>query len=188
MDHPRVLHLMQAPQGIAAVLGRHEPMHGLGLLACLAMASPREAQRPSRERAIDVLLWGLTGASAALTLLLSLGPVPPGADTFSSADKAFHGLAYFVTTLLFLFAAVWRPVRGSGSLARFAPVLIIAIVLSGLVVEILQGMLTTEREAELGDWGADASGVLVAVVVHGLVRRLAGVPHVSTSPDASARP
>ena len=141
------------------------------------------------ERVIDALLWGLTVVSAVLTLLLSLGPVPPGAGAFPGADKAFHGLAYFVTTLLFLFAAVWRPLRGSGPFVRFALALIIAIAASGLIVEILQGLLTQERQAEFGDWVADATGVFVAKVVHGLVRRIANdqaqAPAVS---DVSARP
>ena len=141
------------------------------------------------ERVIDVLLWGLTVASAVLTLWLSLGPVPPGAIAFPGADKAFHGLAYFVTTLLLLFAAVWRPLRGSGPFVRFALALIVAIVASGLIVEILQGLLTQERQGEFGDWVADAVGVFVAMVVHGMVRRIANdQAQAPAASDVSARP
>ena len=152
------------------------------------MASTPDQHQLPRERAIDVLLWGLAAASAGLTLWLSLGPVPPDTGSFPGADKAFHGLAYFVTTLLILFAAVWRPGRGPGPFVRFAPALIAAIVSSGLVVEILQSMLTAKREAELGDWLADALGTLMAVVAHGLVRRVSAQAHVPAASDISARP
>jgi VanZ family protein len=136
------------------------------------MASPPDPQRLRHERAIDALLWGLAASSAALTLWLSLGPVPPGTGAFPGADKVFHGLAYFVTTLLFLFAAVWRPGRGPGPLARFAPALIVAIVCSGFVVELMQQVLTETRELEVADWLADAAGALAAAALHALIRRL----------------
>ena len=90
---------------------------------------------------------------------------PPGSGAFPGADKAFHGRAYFVTTLLLLFAAVWRPGRGPAA-GAFGPGLIVAVVTSGLVVELLQGMLTERREPELADWLADAVGVLAAAAVH----------------------
>ena len=130
--------------------------------------------------------------SAALTLWLSLGPAPPGSGAFPGADKAFHGLAYFVTTLLLLFAAVWRPGRGPGPLARFGPGLIVAVVTSGLVVELLQGMLTERREPELADWLADAVGVLAAAALHALVRRgserAVQRPAAAPTPHASGEP
>ena len=154
----------------------------------LEMTSPAESHGLRNERAIDVLLWGLAVASAGLTLWLSLGPVPPGTGSFPGADKAFHGSAYFVTTSLILFAAVWRPVRGPGPFARFAPALIAVIVSSGLVVEILQSMLTAKRETELGDWLADAVGALMALVAHGVVRRRSAQTHAPAASDISARP
>jgi VanZ family protein len=135
------------------------------------MTSPGSASTTRHDRLVDVLLWVLTFASAGLTLWLSLGPVPPGASAFPSADKVFHGVAYFVTTLLFLFAAVWRPGRGPGPLARFGVFVMLAVIGAGLLVEFLQGALTTRRGAELGDWIADMAGVLGAVLAHWLVRR-----------------
>jgi VanZ family protein len=135
------------------------------------MTSPGSASTTRHDRLVDALLWVLTFASAGLTLWLSLGPVPPGASAFPGADKVFHGVAYFVTTLLFLFAAVWRPGRGPGPLARFGVFVMLAVIGAGLLVEFLQGALTTRRGAELGDWIADMAGVLGAVLVHWLVRR-----------------
>jgi hypothetical protein len=144
-----------------------------------------DLQRPGRERTIDALLWVLAAASAGLTLWLSLGPVPPGAGAFPGADKAFHGLAYFVTTLLLLFAAVWRPGRGRGPLARFAPALILAMVCSGLVVEVLQGMLTERRELEIADWVADTAGVLTAAALHTFLRRTSESQRVESASEAT---
>ncbi len=146
-------------------------MRALGLLALPRMPSPSAIATTSHDRLVDLLLWALTFASAGLTLWLSLGPVPPGASAFPAADKVLHGVAYFLTTLLFLFAAVWRPGRGTGPLARFSPIVLVAVIGAGLLVEYLQGALTMRRGAELGDWVADMAGVLGAALVHWLVRR-----------------
>ena len=123
-----------------------------------------------------MLLWGLAVSSGVLTLWLSLGPVPPGTGAFPGADKVLHGMAYLVTTLLLLFAGVWRPGRGPGPLTRFAPALIVAILASGLLVELLQTILTARRQAEFADWVADAAGVLAAALIHALVRRVVSEP------------
>lgn len=137
------------------------------------MRPPTSLPAPRRERAVDVVLWALTIGSAGLTLWLSLGPVPPGTEAFPGADKVFHGLAYFVTTLLFLFAAVWRPGRGPGPLARFGVYVILAVIGAGLVVEALQGALTADREPELADWLAEVVAVAAAVAIHRSARRFA---------------
>ena len=135
------------------------------------MTPPTSLPAPRRERAVDVVLWALTIGSAGLTVWLSLGPVPPGTEAFPGADKVFHGLAYFVTTLLFLFAAVWRPGRGPGPLARFGVYVILAVIGAGLVVEALQGALTADREPELADWLAEVVAVAAAVAIHRATRR-----------------
>ncbi len=75
---------------------------------------------------IDIGLWVLTAACAATTLLFSFGAKPPGADLFSGADKVGHAIAYFTTTLGYLFAAVGAPAEtglpsrgdGDGSFRR----------------------------------------------------------------------
>ena len=136
----------------------------------LTMFPPDTTHR--KEHWIDVGLWTLSASSVALTLWLSLDPVPAGAGMrLPGADKAFHGVAYFVTTLLLLYAGVWRPGRGPGPLARYALTLIAVIVGAGLLIELLQEMLTDKRELEFADWLADAAGALAAVIVHALVRR-----------------
>jgi len=118
---------------------------------------------------IDVLLWVLTVACASTTLWFSFGAPPPGANLFSWADKAGHAIAYFATTLSFLFAGVWRPGRGTGPFARWGwwfPVL--GIALAG-AIEIAQGM-TSNRSSELLDVLAAAIGISAATVLHSIVR------------------
>ena len=136
----------------------------------LTMFPPDTTYRNS-QRWVDIGLWALAASSVALTLWFSLGPAPAGVGRFPGADKAFHGVAYFVTTLLLLYAGVWRPRRGSGPLARYALTLIAVIVGAGLLIELLQEMLTEKRQLEFADWLADAAGALAAVIVHALVRR-----------------
>jgi VanZ family protein len=126
--------------------------------------------RPPSERVVDAVLWALAVACAAVTIWFSFGAPPPGAALFPWADKAGHAIAYFATTLSFLFAAVWRPGRGPGPFPRLGWVLAPAAVGVGVVVEILQG-LTPTRSAELKDIVAEALGSAAAVAVHVVVRR-----------------
>jgi VanZ family protein len=125
----------------------------------------------SADRMIDRALWALTVACLAATLWFSFGAQPPGTDLFPGADKVDHAVAYFATTLSFLFAAVWRPGRGVGlypNLGRWFPVAAIA---GGAVIEILQSMTAT-RTAQVSDLVAEAIGTTTALVVHALMRRL----------------
>ena len=96
-----------------------------------------------------------------MTLWLSLVEVPPGTSAFGGADKVEHAFAYFVTSLLLLLAAVWRPGRGDGVLAPWTWWVLGAMVLAGGAVEIVQSFVG--REAELADWVAE----IVAVVAGG---------------------
>jgi VanZ family protein len=119
---------------------------------------------------IDRGLWALTAICAAVTLWFSFVAPPPGANLFEGADKVGHALAYFTTTLSFLFAAVWRPGRGIGrfpDLGRWFP---LAAITGGAVIEILQGM-TASRAAEVFDLVAEAIGAAAALAVHALIRR-----------------
>ena len=131
---------------------------------------------------IDRGLWALTGACIAITLWFSFVASVPGADVFTFADKVGHGIAYFATTLSFLFAAVWRPGRGWGrftSLNRWFPV---AAIVGGVIIEILQEAVFV-RSAELYDVVAEVIGTSAAVVVHELIRRRMR----SSITDASSR-
>ena len=121
-----------------------------------------------RSDRIDRVLWAAAGLCIALTLWLSLVEVPPGTSAFGGADKAEHGFAYFVTSLLVLLAAVWRPGRGDGVLAPWTGWVLGAMVLAGGAVEIVQSFVG--REAELADWAAEIVAVGLAAAVLALLR------------------
>jgi VanZ family protein len=118
---------------------------------------------------IDVTLWVAAGVCVATTLWLSLVTVPPGHKVFHDADKVEHAVAYLVTTLLVLFAAVWRPGGGAGPLARWWWAVLLAMVAAGGLVEIVQSYVG--RDAELADWIAEIVAVSLAWAVFVVVRR-----------------
>ena len=61
-----------------------------------------------REHRLDVALWSIVALSIASTVVWSFVE-PPGAGLGHGIDKVQHALAYFVTMLAALLAAVWRP-------------------------------------------------------------------------------
>ena len=111
----------------------------------------------SREAVIDVVLWVAALVCACLTLWWSLVSLPPERRLFSGVDKLQHGLAYFVTSLLLLLAAVWRPGRGDGPLARWEVWVAAALIAAGAGIEVLQSFIG--RDADLGDWVAEMVAV-----------------------------
>jgi len=109
---------------------------------------------------VDLVLWAAAFLCAGVTLWLSVAAVPPGTAAFGGADKVEHALAYLVTTLLVLLAAVWRPGRGEGPLARWWWAVLAIMVVAGGVLEIVQSFVG--REAELADWVAEIVAVSLA--------------------------
>ena len=119
----------------------------------------------SRDVWIDAVLWAAAFVCAFLTLWWSLVSLPPERHLFRDIDKVQHGLAYFVTSLLLLLAAVWRPGRGEGAFARWGVWVPVALIAAGAGIEILQSFIG--RDAELGDWLVEIVAVALA---WGLVR------------------
>jgi predicted anti-sigma-YlaC factor YlaD len=122
-----------------------------------------------RADGIDRVLWAAAILCVVATLWLSLVEVPPGTSAFGGADKVEHAFAYFVTALLILLAAVWRPGRGEGVLWPWRWWVLGAMVLAGGAVEIVQSYVG--REAELADWVAEIVAVVLAAGALGLWRR-----------------
>ena len=135
--------------------------------------NPTGTDPSERERALDVALWCTAALCAFVTLWFSFFASPPGAGLFPNADKVGHALAYFATTLSFLFAAVWRPGRGDGRLPNAGYWFPVVAVVCGIVVEILQGFTAT-RSAQAGDVLAEVIGAGLALGVHEIVRRRHG--------------
>ncbi len=117
---------------------------------------------------IDPFLWTATGLCATVTLWLSVWSVPPGTSAFGGADKVEHAVAYFVTTMLFLLAAVWRPGRGDGVLAPWKWWVLVGVALAGGALEFVQSQVG--RKAEFTDWVAELIAVGAAAAVLGWMR------------------
>jgi len=119
---------------------------------------------------IDIVLWAAALVCAAVTLWWSLASVPPGAGLFVGADKLEHGTAYFVTSLLFLLAAVWRPGRGDGLLAPWGAWVAVALIAAGGAIEVVQSYIG--RDAEFRDWLAEIVAVALAYTLLAVWKRL----------------
>jgi VanZ family protein len=99
-------------------------------------------------------------ATAILLLLCNLPQrdLPPQ----PTGDKIEHAVAWFVLTAL-----------GYGLAPRRTWAIPAYAALIGVLVEVLQGVLPFGRDAEIGDWFADMTGVAAAVLAFSLIRRVA---------------
>jgi VanZ family protein len=84
------------------------------------------------------------------------------------SDKVLHFGAYFVTTLGFLLAVAWRPVRGAGRRPKAGWGIVVVAVALGVAMELLQSRIG--RDAEVLDVVADAIGALAAFAVWAAIR------------------
>ena len=124
-----------------------------------------------------MVLWAAAFVCASLTLWWSLAQLPPERELFRSLwwslvslpserqlfrffDKLEHGLAYFVTSLLLLLVAVWRPGRGDGPFARWGAWVPVVLIAAGGAIELVQ--LLIGRDAQMGDWIAEIIAVGLA--------------------------
>ena len=118
---------------------------------------------------MDALLWGAAIIWAAVTVVWTLGPTPPEADSFPNADKVFHALAYAVMVLLLSLAADRRPGRGPGRFPGSAAWFAILAVVAGGALELLQHL--TGRDTQLLDWVADGVGAAIGLWGWALINR-----------------
>lgn len=96
--------------------------------------------------------WGLV----LLTITGSLGPVMPGAQSVS--DKIIHFLGYFGLTLWF-----------SGLYPRSRLwIIALGFLCMGAALEVLQGVLTANRQMDVYDLLTNTFGIAVATVLAGL--------------------
>ena len=136
---------------------------------------------------VDIFLWAAALLCGGVTLWLSLATIPPGTRAFEGADKVEHAFAYLVTTVLVLLAAVWRPGRGDGPLARWWWAVLAVMVAAGGAVEIAQSFVS--RDVELADWVAEIVAVSLAWGVLVVWRRASASSGETSSPmDPSMGP
>ena len=74
-------------------------------------------------------------------------------------DKTAHFLFYFVLTLLWNFA-----LQKKYKNRALKYIIVFALIFYGIVIEILQGFLTKNREADIYDVMANSAGALVALI------------------------
>lgn len=95
---------------------------------------------------------------------LSLASVKsPIITDIQSADKYGHTIAYFVLSLTWLFA-LYR-------LKKYKILLFIGLVGYGIIIEVLQGTLTTYRKADINDVFANTLGISIAFLLYYFVTR-----------------
>ena len=124
---------------------------------------------PARTAAVDAALWVASAVCVGLTTWLSLIAVPPGTSSFAWIDKVQHFVAYLVTASVLYLAAVWRPGRGDGIASRRSGVTIVALLAAAVAVEIVQR--SVGRDADLLDWLAGGTGIVIAFGAISYVRR-----------------
>ena len=129
----------------------------------MRMASPAQALRV---RALETLVWISAWTVLALALVGSLTPQEATEPSFS--DKLTHALDYTALCSLFLLAAVWLPLRGTGRFPNSAGAVMVAIAAVGVVIEILQGFVG--RSVDVLDVAANMVGCLCGRLLWGALR------------------
>lgn len=81
-------------------------------------------------------------------------------DSISVSDKTYHLIAYFLLMLSWLYAFSNRE-----KFKENVKYVIIGCIFFGIIIELLQGTITSYRTASFLDIIANTSGVLLAVVI-----------------------
>ena len=101
------------------------------------------------------LLWTIAITVASLISLNDMPKVDvPG------NDKIVHFIFYFVFTLLWNFALEKKIKNGS---LKF--LIVAAAIIYGIIIEVLQGVLTLNRQADIYDALANSGGAFLALLV-----------------------
>lgn len=91
--------------------------------------------------------------------LVPLGKISVGG--FNPTDKMLHGVAYFILTLLWLFYYLMKKSGILNYIQKFFNISALVIVF-GMLIEVLQGALTSYRQPDWADVLANSIGVLIA--------------------------
>lgn len=99
----------------------------------------------------------------AIILYLSLTSVP-NSVSIGNKDKVLHSLAYFCLALSWLFA-----VKQSHQNIFLKLMIILSVIIYGIVIEVLQERLTSNRMMDIYDALANSFGALLALLVFGFL-------------------
>ncbi|AOW20885.1 VanZ family protein [Urechidicola croceus] len=101
-----------------------------------------------------------------LIVYLSLSSLEELNVDISVSDKLLHTIAYFVLSMSWLFA-----VKKSHYSLKLKIIIALAILLFGIIIEVLQGSLTDNRHADYYDIIANSTGILIALLIFGFLFR-----------------
>ncbi|MBS3807089.1 MAG: VanZ family protein [Bacteroidales bacterium] len=110
------------------------------------------------------------GLLLAILVLITYGSLGSGEEAakinilkFANSDKVIHGLMYFLLTVSLIYLMVKR----YNSFKHWKVYLIVLAgpILYGLLMELLQYYLASDRSAELADFIANTSGTLLAFLM-----------------------
>jgi glycopeptide antibiotics resistance protein len=80
----------------------------------------------------------------------------------SFGDKIFHSLAYVVLTFLWYYTFYYNLNFNKGKALIYA---VVISIIFGIVIEVLQGTVTTYRSSDINDVFANSFGAILAAVV-----------------------
>ena len=95
-----------------------------------------------------------------LIIYLSLARLGKQPISFSHLDKIEHAFAYFTLGLAWMLA-----IRSKGVKAYFKYIVVICCVFFGIVLEVLQGTITSYRTASYLDMLANTVGIIIALFI-----------------------
>ena len=83
----------------------------------------------------------------------------------SFGDKIFHSLSYVVLTVLWYYTFYYNLKFNKGKALIYA---VVISIIFGIVIEVLQGTVTTYRSSDIIDVYANSLGAILAAVVIGI--------------------
>lgn len=101
------------------------------------------------------LTWTLVILIASL---VSLGNMP--SVEVPGKDKTIHFIFYFVLTLLWNFA-----LQKKYKIWSLKYIIVVSVIIFGIIIEVLQGVLTKNRQADVYDVIANSAGALFALII-----------------------
>ncbi len=103
-------------------------------------------------------------ALAILSLININGKLPP----IKNSDKLYHAIAYFIFTGLWYFTFYFTFEFKKNKALAFA---FIASASFGIIIEILQGILTENRESDVYDVIANTVGTILALLMMIIIKK-----------------
>lgn len=80
----------------------------------------------------------------------------------SNGDKIFHSLSYVILTVLWYYTFYYNLKFNKGKALIYA---VLVSIIFGIVIEVLQGAVTTYRSSDINDVYANSFGCILAAIV-----------------------